>query len=512
MGSRIAVIGAGHHGLVAGIRLAEAGCEVTVLEASEGPGGGVRSEALTRPGYVHDTCAAFFPLALASPVLRELELDVEWVNPPLAMVHVTDEEGGEIALHRDLSATVESLCRYGPEAGRGWQELVETLWPQRERLVEAALGPMPPLAATAKLLTGLRARALDLAPMAVGSSAAVGRQLFGDDRAAAWLAGSGAHADVIPQSAGSAVFALGLNFLAHHVGWPLARGGSQSFTDALVRRLHGHGGTVRCGAGVEAIELSRRRATAVRLHGGERLAVDAVVATVSPRVLLRLLPPRSLPGRLERRLQGWRYEMGTLKLDWALSAPVPWRSGAAREAGVVHVGGALDEISRSLSEAALGRVPERPALVVGQQSLHDPTRAPDGGHTLYAYARVPPHPALPEADVTERVERQIERFAPGFGDLIQARSVRTPSGLEAVNASMVGGDLASGSCELSQQLIFRPDPRLCRGRTPLGGLYVAGAWVHPGPAVHGVSGARAADLYMRDRRRRRWPRATARWR
>ena len=215
---------------------------------------------------------------------------------------------------------------------------------------------------------------------------------------------------------------------------------------------------------------SRRRATGVRLHGGERLPVDAVLATVSPRVLLRMLPPSSLPGRVERRLQGWRYEMGTLKLDWALSAPVPWRSGAAREAGVVHVGGALDEISRSLGDAALGRFPERPALVVGQQSLHDPTRAPDGAHTLYAYARVPPRPALTEADMTERVEGQIERFAPGFHDLIQARSVRTPSALEAMNPSMVGGDLASGSCELDQQLIFRPDPRLCRGRTPIRGL------------------------------------------
>ena len=500
---RVAIIGSGHHGLIAGIRLAQAGCDVTVLETAEAPGGGVRSEELTLPGFRHDTCAAFFPLALASAAFRELELEVEWVNPPLSMVHVTDEVGGEIGLYRDLVATVQSLERSAPGAGRAWQELVQTLWPHRQPLIEAVLGPIPPLRATARLLAGLRTKALELAPIAVGSAAQLGRQLFGSDDAAAWLAGSGAHADVTPQSPGSAVFSLGLNFLAHHVGWPLARGGSQTVTDALVARLRGHGGELRCRAGVDAIELGRRRVTGLRLANGQRLGVDAVVCTASPRVLGGLLPPRSLPGRVQRRLDGWRYSLGTVKLDWALSAPVPWTSPAAREAGVVHVGGSLDEVTLSLSEASVGRFPERPTLVVGQQSLHDRTRAPDGKHTLYAYARVPPDSALTGSEMTERVERQLERFAPGFGAQIEARSVRPPSALEAANPSLVGGDLASGSCELDQQLIFRPDPALCRGRTPIRGLYVAGAWVHPGPAVHGVSGRRAADLYLRDRRLRR---------
>lgn len=502
MSRRVAVVGAGHHGLVAAIRLAAAGCEVTVFEAGAEPGGGVRSAELTHPGFVHDTCAGFFPLAHASPVFRELELGVGWVNPPIAMVHVTDEHGGEIALHRELAATVASLEQCAPGAGAAWRDLVQALWPHRDALIHAVLGPMPPIRPAVSLLGGLGGRALELAPIAWASSAALGAQLFGDDLAAAWLAGSGAHADLSPESAGSAVFALGLNFLAHAVGWPVVRGGAGRLTEALVARLQQHGGAVRCHASVEAIELTGRRTSGLRLEGGEIVGADAVVCTVSPRVLLGLLPSSALPRRVERRLRGWRYSVGTLKLDWSLSAAVPWNSPHAREAAVVHVGGPIQEITASLDHARLGRFPERPALVVGQQSVADPTRAPEGRHTLYAYARVPPRSELGEAAMVEVVERQLERFAPGFRSLVEARSVRLPTAIEAENPSMAEGDLASGSCELDQQLIFRPDPRLCRGRTPVTGLYVAGGWVHPGPGVHGVSGWRSAQLLLRDWRRR----------
>lgn len=498
MSRRVAVVGAGHHGLVAAIRLAAGGCEVTVFEAGTQAGGGVRSAELTRPGFIHDTCAGFFPLAHASPVFRELELGVGWVNPPIAMVHVTDEHGGEVALHRELAATVASLERCAPGAGAAWRDLVDALWPHRDALIDAVLGPIPPIRPMARLLAGLRGRALELAPVALASSAGLGAQLFGDDAASAWLAGSGAHADLSPESAGSAAFALGLNFLAHAVGWPVVRGGAGRLSEALVARLAEHGGAVRCHSPVEAIQLTRGRPSGVRLAGGETVPADAVVCTASPRVLLGLLPPSALPRRVERRLQGWRYSVGTLKLDWALSAAVPWTSPHAREAAVVHVGGPIQEITASLSHARLGRFPERPALVVGQQSVADPTRAPEGRHTLYAYARVPPPAELDEAAMVDAVERQIERFAPGFRSLVEGRSVRPPAAIEAENPSMAEGDLASGSCELDQQLIFRPDPRLCRGRTPVNGLYVAGGWVHPGPGVHGVSGWRAAELLLRD--------------
>jgi phytoene dehydrogenase-like protein len=232
------------------------------------------------------------------------------------------------------------------------------------------------------------------------------------------------------------------------------------------------------------------------------MAADRVICTASPGPLVGMLSPGSLPGRLERRLRRWRYGLGTLKLDWALSAPVPWAGERAREAGVVQVGGPLETIVASLEEAERGRFPERPALVVGQQSLHDSSRTPAGQHTLYAYARVPQRPGLADQEMAERVEAEVERYAPGFAAQIVERSVRSPADIEAENASMVGGDLASGSCQPAQQLIFRPTPRLCRGRTPIRGLYVAGGWVHPGPGVHGVSGQAAADALLGDARRR----------
>lgn len=498
MSPRVAVIGAGHQGLVAAIRLATR-CEVVILESHSEPGGGVRSGEPTLPGFRHDLCSAFFPLTAASPVFRELELDLDWVNPPVAMVHVLDEVR-EIALHRDLPLTTQSLEDCAPGAGRAWAELIQTLWPHREALIRAALSRLPPVGAGAKLLAGLRTKTLGLAPMLLASSARIGLALFGDAGAAAWLASSGAHADLSPKSPGSGAFSLGLNFLAHAVGWPFPRGGAGRLTAALEARVRALGGELRCDSPVQAIELSGRRVSAVRLRGGERVPVDQVVCTLSPRPMLQLLPADALPVRLQRRLRRWRYGLGTAKLDWALSGPVPWPSPRAREAGVIHVGGQLEEITASIVEATLGRFPERPALVVGQQSLHDRSRAPATAQTLYAYARVPQRPGLDDAEIAERIERQIERFAPGFRKLVLARSVRSPAAIEAENPSMGGGDLAGGSCALDQQLVFRPAPGLCRGRTPIAGLYVAGSWVHPGPGVHGVSGAVAAAALLRDLR------------
>jgi phytoene dehydrogenase-like protein len=503
MSRRVLVIGAGHNGLVAAIRLAERGCSVTVLEWAALPGGGVKSAELTLPGFVHDTCSAFFPLTAASPAFRELSLDVDWVNPPVAMAHVLDEEGGELALHRDLRATAASLEACAAGAGEAWRGLVEKLWPLQHALVRAALGRLPPLWAAARLAAGLRGEALSLAPLAAASATSVGRGLFGDDRAAAWLAGSGAHSDVSPHAAGSGAFSLGLNLLGHTQGWPFPRGGAGRLTDALVERLRELGGELRCEAGVERIELGGGRVRGLVVSGGERLAAHAVVCTASPSVLRALLPAGALPGRVERRLGSWRYGLGTAKVDYALDQPVPWRAAVAREAGVVHVGGALDELAGSLADAAAGRFPERPALVVGQQSLHDPSRAPEGRHTLYVYARVPQRPGLSHHEMATRVDARIEQYAPGFRDTVLERAIRSPADIERENPSMVGGDLASGSFELDQQLVFRPDPRLCRYRTPLRGLYVAGAWVHPGGGVHGMSGRQAADVLLADARRRR---------
>jgi phytoene dehydrogenase-like protein len=504
MRRRIVVIGSGHHGLVAAARLGARGHEVLVVDAAHAPGGAVRSAELTLPGFTHDTCAGFFPLTAASPAFADLELELDWVNPPVAMVHVLDAQGEEIALHRDLAATVDSLEACAPRAGAGWGRLIRTLWPHREALIRAGLARMPPLRATAILLARLRTRTVELAPMALASSASLGRDLFeGSDRATAWLAGSGAHADLSPRAAGSGVFSLGLNFLGHAVGWPFPRGGAGRLTDALVAAVRRNGGEIRCGAEASYIEPRGGRVAAVRLSTGERIETSAVICTASPGPLIRMLPAGAFPGRVERRLRRWRYGLGTVKLDYALSGPVPWRGPRAREAAVVHVGGSLGELATSLEQAAAGRFPDRPALVIGQHSLHDPLRAPDEQHTLYVYARVPQRPTLGDAEMAERIEQRIEQFAPGFPGLIRGRAVRSPAAIEAENPSLRGGDLASGSCELDQQLVFRPALELCRSRTPLRGLYVAGGWVHPGPGVHGVSGRAAADALLSDLRRRR---------
>jgi phytoene dehydrogenase-like protein len=500
---RVAVIGAGHHGLMAAIRLAEAGHEVLVLEAAPSPGGAIRSAEVTLSGFVHDTCSGFFPLTAASPAFRALGLEVDWVDPPVAMVHVLDAEGGEIALHRDIRATCASLDAAAPGAGRGWRDLMLTLWPHREALIRAGLARLPAVRPGVALLGRLRLRALELAPLVLASSASLGRSLFGDDRAAAWLAGSGAHADLSPLAAGSGAFSLGLNFLGHVVGWPFPHGGAGRLTDAMVARVHDHGGELRYGTEITRIETSRQRVAAVQTRSGERIAVDAVICSASPGPLAAMLPAGAVPGRVERRLHAWRYGLGTVKLDYALSAPVPWAGERARQAGVVHVGGTLAEIVAALEQAGSGRVPDQPSLVVGQQSVHDRSRAPGDSHTLYAYARVPQRPGLSEDEMAGRVEERIERFAPGFRQLVLARSVRSPAAIEAENPSLRGGDLASGSCELDQQFVFRPAPELCRCRTPLRGLYVAGAWVHPGPGVHGVSGYAAADAVLADSRWRR---------
>jgi phytoene dehydrogenase-like protein len=332
----------------------------------------------------------------------------------------------------------------------------------------------------------------------LASSATLGLELFGDERPAAWLSGTVTHGDITPGSSGGAAFAVLLALLGHAVGWPYPRGGAGRLTAALVERLRELGGELRCGAPVAAIEVRGGRATGVRLAGGERLAADAVLSTLTPRPLAALLPPGALPERLVARLRGWRHGPGTFKLDLALAGPVPWASAGARAAGVVHLGDTLGALFRSQEQAGAGRVPDAPALVIGQHSLHDATRAPAGRHALYVYTHVPARPELPAAAIAERIERRIEAFAPGFRALILGRRTRLPAELEAENACLVGGDIVGGSLELDQQLIFRPAPELFRGRTPLSGLYVAGAGVHPGGGVHGASGHNAARAALAD--------------
>ncbi len=501
------VIGAGSNGLVAAIHLARAGLEVTVLEHSPDPGGASSSVEATLPGYVHDHCAGFNPMTVASPAIRELELEAEglrWIRPDAIMAHPF-EDGTAIALHHDLEETAGSLDRAHRGAGSQWRELIEQCRPLAQNIVETILGPLPPVRRPLVLAASLRRDTLLLARRMAGSVEAFGLDLFeGALRPTAWMAGSAQHSGLPPSTAGSGAFGFLLQLVAHSHGWPFPAGGQGRVADALLSIAAREGVTVRCQAHVERVLVGGGRAVGVALRDGEEIPARDVLTTISARPLLALLPEDALPHRLLRRLRVWRYGTAAFKLDYALSAPVPWTAREAREAAVVHVGGELQELAAAADAGARGEVPERPALVVGQHTLYDASRAPDGNHTLYCYAHVPAHYDCSDDDIAARVEAQLERFAPGFLEIVLARATRNPRRTEVENPSLVGGDLGGGSYELDQQLVFRPAPELCRYRTPLPGLYVSGASVHPGGSVQGMGGRSAARALVADRRLRPW--------
>ena len=338
-----------------------------------------------------------------------------------------------------------------------------------------------------------------------GSIQAFGLDVFdGAERPTAWLAGSAQHSGLPPSTAGSGAFGFLLQLLAHSHGWPFPAGGQGQLAAALQRIAEREGVSVRCEAHVERILVQGGRATGVALHGGEEIPARDVVTTISARPLAAMLPAEALPERLMRRLRIWRYGTAAFKLDYALSAPVPWSAAEARRSAVVHVGGELQDLAAAAQAGERGEVPERPALVVGQHTLEDASRAPLGQHTLYCYAHVPARYGCSDQEIADRIETQLERFAPGFGATVLARCIRNPAQTQRENPSLVGGDLGGGSLELDQQLIFRPAPELCRHRTPLRGLYVSGASVHPGGSVQGMGGRSAARALLADRRVRPW--------
>jgi phytoene dehydrogenase-like protein len=492
----VVVVGAGHNGLVAAIHLAAAGLDVTVLEHADRIGGAASSVQTTLPGFVHDHCAGFAPTAAVSPAIRELELDVDWVDPPVVVAHPFDD-GSAIALHRDVGATAASLGA----AGTAWAAAMERLLPNAARLGESILSPLPPPPTAVWLGFSLGREFAEWTRRMAGSVEALGLDLFeGDRRATAWLAGSAQHSGLPPSAAGGGAFGLLLQILGHSHGWPFPRGGMQSFADALAARARREGAQIRTGASVASIVVRNRRAAGVRLADGEEVPAEAVLTTVSAGLLARLLPDGALPARLHRRLRVWRYGTAPFMVHYALSGPVPWTAEEARRAAVVHVGGELEQLAAAAQAGQRGAVPERPALVVGQHSLLDPSRAPAGQQTLYVYGHVPSRYEQADEEVAGRIHAQLERFAPGISSLVLERSFRPPWRTERENPSLVAGDLAGGSMEIDQQLVFRPAPRMCRYRTPLHGLYVAGASVHPGPAVHGVTGSGAAKALLRDRR------------
>jgi phytoene dehydrogenase-like protein len=462
------VIGSGPNGLAAAIALAQEGVPVSLVEGAETVGGGCRSEELTRPGFVHDTCSTVHALALASPFLKSLPLaqhGLELVHPDAPFAHPLDD-GSAAILERSVEATA---LRLGPDA-RAYRRLFEPLVSSADELFEAILGPLR-----------LPRHPLALArfgPRALRSAAGLARSRFDGEHARALLAGCSAHSMLSLRSPASAAFGLVLAVSAHHVGWPVARGGSQRLADALASHLRSLGGEITTGRVVESLDELRD--------------ARAVLADVTPRQLLSLADGR-LPERYARRLAGYRYGPGVFKLDWALDGPIPWRAEEVARAGTVHLGGTLEEIVASEDAALRGRHSDRPYVLLVQQTLFDPSRAPGGKHTAWAYCHVP-HGST--RDMTAEIERQVERFAPGFGDLILERSARNSADVERHNPNHVGGDINGGLQDI-RQLFTRPVARLDPYSTPLDRVFLCSSSTPPGGGVHGMSGYFAARSALR---------------
>ena len=462
------VVGSGPNGLAAAITLAREGRSVLVLEAEATVGGGMRTAELTLPAFRHDVCSAIHPLVAGSPFFRTLPLTehgLELVQPPAPLAHPLD--GGTAAvLERSLDATAESLGR----DGRAYSRLMRPLVERADDLLREILGPLR--VPRHPLLLGR------FGPPALRSAVGLARAAFEGEPARALFAGMAAHSMVSLDRTATASFSLVLGLLAHAVGWPLTRGGSQQIADALTAHLVSLGGEVQTGRRVESladVPLAR-----------------AVLFDVTPRQLVRIAGER-LPARYRRGLERYRYGPGSFKLDWALDGPIPWSAEECARAGTVHLGGRLEEIAEAEQTVARGQHPERPYVLLAQQSLFDSSRAPAGRHTAWAYCHVPNGSTV---DMTERIEAQIERFAPGFRERVLERSVMTPADLERYNANYVGGDINGGLQDL-RQLFARPVARLVPYSTPVPGLYLCSSSTPPGGGVHGMCGYFAARAALR---------------
>ncbi|MBU3063438.1 NAD(P)/FAD-dependent oxidoreductase [Nocardia sp. NEAU-G5] len=458
------VVGAGPNGLAAAVILARAGLAVEVHEAGETVGGGCRTAELTLPGYRHDVCAGAHPMAAASPFFRAFDLaahGVELLAPEISYAHPLDGGGAGLAW-RDLDRTVAGLGR----DGAAWRRLFGPLVREWQELVALAMSDLrhPPLRAATGVRFGLRL--LEQASPLWGMR-------FRDEVAPAMLTGIAAHAIIPPRAFSAAGVALLLGSLAHVDGWVIPRGGSQAIADALAAEIEKSGGRIVTGSRVDSLDEFR---------GARTILLDT-----APAELLRLAGDR-LPAGYAARLGRVRYGGAACKVDFALSGPVPWRAPGCASAGTLHVVGTRAEAVAAERAVAAGHHADRPYVLVVQPDVVDDTRAPQGGHTLYAYAHVPNGSTR---DVSDTMIAQLERFAPGVRDLILARHVRTAAEMPFYNANYIGGDISAGAMTM-RQTIFRPTPRWNPYSTPLPGVYLCSASTPPGPGVHGMSGLHAA--------------------
>jgi phytoene dehydrogenase-like protein len=502
VGARVdaVVVGAGHNGLVAANMLADAGWSVLVVEQSDTPGGAVHTAEVTAPGFRSDLCSAFYPLGAASPALRRLGLDrygLHWRHAPTVLAHILPDDRCAI-VSRDLAETLKSVDSFAPGDGDAWRETYAQWQQVSEPLLAALFRPFPPVLPAVRLARALGvADGLRLARFATMPVRRYGEEQFRGEGARALLAGNALHADLGPDGAGSAIFGWLMTMLAQDVGFPVPEGGAGRIVDALLARLADRGGRVVTGLPVTEVLVRDGRAHGIRTAGGDvALARRAVLADVAAPLLFRdLVGEEHLPGRFVADLDRFEWDDATVKVDWALSGPIPWLAVEARAAGTVHLDSDVDGLTAYGAALTTGAVPRNPFVLLGQLTTADPSRSPAGTESAWAYTHVPRGTLTDAEEVrrhVDRIEALVERHAPGFRDLILARYVQGPADFEAANPSLVAGALNAGTAAIHQQLVFRPVPGLGRPDTPVDRLFLAGASAHPGGGVHGGPGANAA--------------------
>jgi len=464
------VVGSGPNGLAAAITLACAGCSVVVYEANATIGGGARSAELTLPGFLHDVCSAVHPLAAGSPFFKTLPLErfgLEWIEPEIPLAHPLDN-GSAACLYRDIDVTAEQLF----DDSAAYRLLMKPLARNWGNLANEFLQPMLHLPRHPIALARFGVPAL--CPTTL-----LAKLMFKHEPARALFAGIAAHSFLPLEAPGSSAFGLVLGLAGHAVGWPIPRGGSQQISNALATYLRELGGNIEVNHRIENLrDLPKSR---------------AILLDVSVWEFLRIAG-QQLPSRYRRRLESFRHAPGIFKIDYALSEPIPWKAEACRRAGTIHLGGDIGEIAAAEREVVRGKIPERPFVLVAQQSLFDETRAQRGQHTLWAYCHVP---FSCGTDMSDQIESQIERFAPGFRDCILARHTIAAADLAGSNPNLAGGDINGGAANLTQ-LIARPILAPTPYRTPLPGVYLCSASTPPGGGVHGMCGYHAARAALRD--------------
>jgi len=494
------VIGAGPNGLVAACALADAGWDVLVVEAADDVGGAVRSVEAS-PGHVHDLFSGFYPLAVASPVIARLDLaahGLRWRHSPAVLAHLsTPADRPDAVLHRTAEATAAGLDAEHPGDGAAWLRLVAHWQRLRDPLLDALFTPLPAPVPLARLLGRLGpADALWTARLATLPVHRLGEELFGGQGGRLLLAGNAMHSDVPSVGALSGAVGWLLAMLAQDVGFPVPEGGAGRLSAALASRARSGGAAVRTGARAERVVVRGGRALGVICADGTAVrARRAVLASCAVTTLYgELLAADDVPAGVRDALRRFQWDLPTVKANWSLSAPVPWRAAAAREAGTVHLGASMDELAEWSTALGIGRATPHTFALVGQPALADRSRAPGGGESLWAYSHLPrgctdPHRA---DELVERLELLLEQHAPGVAGLVEHRFVQRPGDLERADAALVDGTLNGGTAQLHQQLTFRPVPGTGRPETPVERLYLAGAGAHPGGGVHGAAGWQAA--------------------